>query len=170
MDGAVAGAACPICFRPFAGLKQSTTPCGHTFCSACLIEATARTAQGRACPMCRTPFPSGYMDVPTDEITSYLLKVRSRRAQNAVRHSARFAYGNTVLPLPKGGGSRWCVFLRLEAPAGAGAGLSEADYIERVRDFATAERFTYAHRWEQGDLTIWVRCKRCPSLCKCRPG
>ena len=42
----------------------------------------------------------------------------------------------------------------------------EKEYIQRVRDFATAERFTYAHKWEHGDLTIWVRCKPCPSLCK----
>eukprot|EP01047_Picozoa_sp_COSAG01_P139720 COSAG01_NODE_70549_length_258_cov_0.654088_1_plen_85_part_11 len=76
MDGA-----CPICFRALEGIGRTTTPCGHVFCTSCIVEATARSVQGRSCPMCRTPFPAGYMDVPADELTSYLLKVRSRHAQ-----------------------------------------------------------------------------------------
>eukprot|EP01046_Picozoa_sp_COSAG06_P099569 COSAG06_NODE_45684_length_353_cov_0.374016_1_plen_96_part_10 len=85
--------ACPICFRALAGIGQTTTPCGHVFCTSCIVEAAARSVQGRSCPMCRTLFPAGYMDVPADELTSYLLKVRSRHAQTADRHVVRFSYG-----------------------------------------------------------------------------
>jgi hypothetical protein len=126
--------ACPICFRAFDGrITKTITPCGHEFCTACIVEATARSVQGRSCPMCRTLFPAGYMDVPADELTSYLLKVRSRHAQTADRHVVRFSYGNSVLPLKAAqGGSRWCAFLRLEGSATArGRQLTEADYIER---------------------------------------
>ena len=113
MDGA-----CPICFRALEGIGRTTTPCGHVFCTSCIVEATARSVQGRSCPMCRTPFPAGYMDVPADELTSYLLKVRSRHAQTAGRHEVRLAYGNSVLPLKASqGGSRWCAFFRVEATA-----------------------------------------------------
>lgn len=127
------GGACPICFRALEGIGQTTTPCGHVFCTSCIVEATARSVQGRSCPMCRTPFPSGYMDMPADELTSYLLRVRSRHAQTAGRHVVRFAYGNSVLPLKVAqGGSRWCAFFRVDGSATSrGRRLTESDYIER---------------------------------------
>ena len=134
MDGArERPTACPICFRaPDGSIATTTTPCEHVFCTACIVEATARSVQGRSCPMCRTPFPAGYMDVPADELTSYLLKVRSRHAQSSETHTVRFNYGNTVLPLARReGGSRWCAFLQMEGSATArGRALTEVDYID----------------------------------------
>lgn len=141
---------CPICFRSFDGIAQTTTPCGHVFCTSCIVEATARSAQGRSCPMCRTSFPGGYMDVPADELTAYLLKVRSRHSQTAGRHVVRFAYGNSVLPLKAAqGGSRWCAFFRVDGSATArGRKLTEGDYIDRcefvVHHGSRDERVTVA--------------------------
>ena len=42
--------------------KTVSTPCcQQPFCGLCLVEAVARAPQRRSCPMCRTPFPPGFM-------------------------------------------------------------------------------------------------------------
>ena len=44
---------CNICFETLGPTNQTTTPCGHTFCFTCIIEAYKRKT---TCPCCRTPF------------------------------------------------------------------------------------------------------------------
>jgi hypothetical protein len=47
---------CPVCFDPMT--IMSTTPCGHQFCTPCLLQAFR---QKSVCPCCRTAL------VPTEE-------------------------------------------------------------------------------------------------------
>lgn len=44
---------CNICFDTMGQTNQTTTPCGHTFCFTCIIEAYKRKS---TCPCCRTSF------------------------------------------------------------------------------------------------------------------
>eukprot|EP01051_Picozoa_sp_SAG22_P015662 SAG22_NODE_2081_length_3037_cov_11.140912_1_plen_207_part_00 len=156
------GKECPICMKALAqGPKTVTTPCcKQAFCGLCLVEAAARAPQRRSCPMCRTPFPAGFMDMgatSTDETTQIVLGLRAMRMgmqQDLVigrgsaapaAHCARFVVGNqhaTALKQPRKGASpgntvhRWRAFIDM-APAGdqpqPGGGWTAGDYIESVR-------------------------------------
>jgi len=50
---------CNICFEMMGPTNQTTTPCGHTFCFTCIIEAYKRKS---TCPCCRTPFHKEHVD------------------------------------------------------------------------------------------------------------
>ena len=53
-EAAAAVLPCPICLE--APSAPMTTPCGHTFCRACIM--TTLRCSRRECPTCRAPLPS----------------------------------------------------------------------------------------------------------------
>ena len=38
--------------------EPTTLPCGHTFCTACVVELRAKGVS-ETCPLCRSPLPPG---------------------------------------------------------------------------------------------------------------
>ena len=47
---------CLICLEP--PVKPTTLPCGHAFCTACVVELRAKGVS-ETCPLCRSPLPPG---------------------------------------------------------------------------------------------------------------
>ena len=41
---------CPVCFEKLGHKNVSTTKCGHTFCTTCIIKSANRNGE---CPLCR---------------------------------------------------------------------------------------------------------------------
>ena len=53
---AVETAKCMICFD--SPRDPTTLPCGHSFCTGCVVELRAKGVS-QACPLCRAPLPPG---------------------------------------------------------------------------------------------------------------
>jgi len=47
---------CLICLEPPS--EPTTLPCGHAFCTACVVELRAKGVS-ETCPLCRAPLPPG---------------------------------------------------------------------------------------------------------------
>ena len=47
---------CLICLEP--PVEPTTLPCGHAFCTACVVELRAKGVS-ETCPLCRSPLPPG---------------------------------------------------------------------------------------------------------------
>ena len=54
---------CPICFTDFQTLNKSTTNCGHTFCTSCLLKWFIKS---NSCPCCRAQLVKKSIIIPTN--------------------------------------------------------------------------------------------------------
>ncbi len=61
---------CPVCMRLLH--KPVTPPCGHSFCSQCLLAILDRRAP--KCPLCRAPYHSGLRDVPVSKVLEQVIE------------------------------------------------------------------------------------------------
>ena len=143
-------------------LRISCAPPHHNRLGAAAVMTCRAASDISRLPELETDSAFGRNLIPLHGVEGARQLVTSRRPD--VEHPL-------VRRLPNGRSALWLGDSESSSALGEPvAEGEEKDYIQRVRDFATAERFTYAHKWEHGDLTIWVRCKPCPSLCKCHSG
>ncbi len=61
---------CPVCMRLL--YQPVTPPCGHSFCSHCLLAILDRSAP--KCPLCRCVFHTGLRDVPVSKVLEQVIQ------------------------------------------------------------------------------------------------